>query len=312
MSHSSDNETPAGQAASIETVVVPATRDLGDGFKVRRALPSSKRRMVGPFVFFDEMGPTRLAAGHGLDVRPHPHIGLATVTYLFEGEICHRDSLGNSITIRPGELNWMTAGAGIVHSERTPSALRRRGSSIFGIQAWVALPERDEECEPSFAHHSADELPLLEDKGIRARVIAGALFGTRSPARTLSPLFYADVSLEKMARLGVPAEHDERAAYVVDGSFHVDEGVFERGQLVVFRPGTHVTLTAGQRSGARLLLLGGEPVGPRHIWWNFVSSSRKRIEQAAAAWEAGEFAAVPGDPEFIPLPKQHPSVVNYP
>ncbi|OGA96469.1 MAG: hypothetical protein A3G27_20625 [Betaproteobacteria bacterium RIFCSPLOWO2_12_FULL_66_14] len=305
--HSPFEKTPL-----VETVVIPGTRDLGDGFKVRRALPSSKRRMVGPFVFFDEMGPTRLQVGQGLDVRPHPHIGLATVTYLFEGEICHRDSLGTVASIRPGELNWMTAGRGIVHSERTPGPLRQRGSTVFGIQAWVALPERDEECEPSFVHHTAAELPVIEDKGVRARVIAGSVFGVRSPASTRSPLFYADVQLEREARLDMPAEHKERAAYVVQGTLHIDGATFARGQLVVLRPGAPVTLKAAEDGATRLLVLGGESLGPRRVWWNFVSSSAERIEQAKAAWEAGEFAPVPGDPEFIPLHKQAPGVVDYP
>jgi redox-sensitive bicupin YhaK (pirin superfamily) len=301
-------------ADSVETVIVPATRDLGDGFQVRRALPSAKRRMVGPFVFFDQMGPALLAAGNGLDVRPHPHIGLATVTYLFEGEICHRDSLGTALSIRPGELNWMTAGRGIVHSERTPSPLRAVDSNVFGIQAWVALPRKDEECAPAFAHHGEAELPLVQDTGVRVRVIAGSAFGASSPAETRSALFYADVHLDPRARLAVPAEHVERGAYVVNGRVRVDADgePFDAGQLVVFKPGSQVTLRAGA-SGARLMLLGGEPLdGPRHVWWNFVSSSRERIEQAKAAWEAGEFAPVPGDPEFIPLPKQVPGAVHYP
>jgi redox-sensitive bicupin YhaK (pirin superfamily) len=198
-----------------------------------------------------------------------------------------------------------------VHSERTPGPLRQRGSTVFGIQAWVALPEREEDCEPSFVHHPAAELPVLEDKGVRARVIAGSLFGVRSPARTRSPLFYADVSLDRNAVIEVPLEYEERSAYVVQGALGIEADTFQRGQLIVFRPGAQVTLKAGQEA-ARLLLLGGESLGPRRVWWNFVSSSADRIEQAKAAWEAGEFAAVPGDPEFIPLPKQTPRVVDYP
>lgn len=298
---------------SVEVVVVPRSSDLGGGFMVERALPSAERRMVGPFVFLDQMGPALLGPGEGLDVRPHPHIGLATVTYLYDGELMHRDSLGCVQPIRPGELNWMHAGRGIVHSERTPDEQRPGEARLFGVQAWVALPKSQEDSDPSFAHHGAPELPLLEAEGKRVRLIAGALYGLRAPAATHSPLFYADAELEPGASLLVPAEHEERAAYLISGAVEIaGGGRFEAGRLVVFRPGAAITLRAGER-GARLMLLGGEPMdGPRHVWWNFVASSRERIEQAKADWQAGRFAAVPGETEFIPLPVQRAPRVDYP
>jgi hypothetical protein len=292
----------AADPQAIEAVVTPATRDLGDGFQVRRALPSLQRRMVGPFVFLDEMGPVRLAPGAGLDVRPHPHIGLATVTYLFEGEILHQDSLGVRQPIRPGDVNWMIAGRGIVHSERTPQALRAQGPALWGLQSWLALPQPDEELAPSFRHHPAAELPQAAFGGATVRLIAGTLFGLRSPVKTLSALFYAEATLDEGAKLDLAPEHEERGAYVVDGQISVDGQEFPRGRLVAFRSGVHVAL--GARTPARVMLLGGQTLGPRHIWWNFVSSSRERIEQAKQDWKAGRFAAVPGDPEFIPLPEE--------
>ena len=304
---------PTGPDGSLlETVIVPRTRDLGEGFEVRRALPSIERRMVGPFIFFDQMGPAVFRSGAGLDVRPHPHIGLATVSYLFEGEILHRDSLGTLQPIRPGEINWMTAGRGIAHSERTGPDVRAAGGKLFGIQSWVALPKDKEETDPAFAHHQAGELPVIEGEGKHVRLIVGSLFGARSPVQVLSDMFYADVSLEGGATLTVPAEHEERAAYVVDGSVELSAtgSVFPAGQLLVFRPGEEVRLAAS--GPARLMLLGGEPMdGPRHIWWNFVSSSRDRIEAAKADWKAGRFTAVPGETEFIPLPDT-PTPVRYP
>jgi hypothetical protein len=298
---------------TLDTVVVTRVRDLVGGFKVRRVLPSARRRMVGPFIFLDQMGPEVLSAGRGLDVAPHPHIGLATVTYLFAGELLHRDGLGTVQVIRPGEINWMTAGRGIAHSERTPPPLRATGSNLFGIQSWVALPTGKEETEPAFAHHDAAELPVVEGEGKRARLIAGSLYGARSPVRTFSEMFYADVELDSGARLEVPAEHEERAAYVVEGSVALegDGGTFEAGQLPVFKPGAEVTLAARQPS--RVMLLGGAPVdGRRHIWWNFVSSSSERIEQAKDDWKAGRFTPVPEETEFIPLPESGPAVVRYP
>lgn len=304
-------ELPSG----LEIVIVTRVREIVDGFKVRRALPSARRRMVGPFVFLDQMGPEVLRAGRGLDVAPHPHIGLATVTYLFEGELMHRDGLGTVHPIRPGEVNWMTAGRGIAHSERTPQEMRPSGSELFGIQSWVAMPKRYEESEPTFAHHGADALPVVEGEGKRVRLIAGSLYGARSPVRTLSDMFYADVTLVGGARLPVPAEHEERAAYLVEGSVELlpDDVTYSAGQLLVFKPGAEITLRTPESSSARLMLLGGEPMdGARHIWWNFVSSSSERIEQAKEDWKAGRFAPVPEETELIPLPGSGPAVVRYP
>ena len=289
----------------IELVVVPPTHDLGGGFQVRRALPSTQRRMVGPFVFFDQMGPTVLRAGSGLDVRPHPHIGLATVTYLFDGEIIHRDSLGTTQAIRPGEVNWMIAGRGIVHSERTAADKRSADSALFGIQTWIALPRAAEECAPSFWHHAASELPLVEAEGATLRLIAGTLYGARAPAATLSDMFYADVMLDAAAQLPVAADYEQRAIYITQGRILIDDIGFDAGQLVVLRPRQPVTVRAD--GTARVMLLGGEPLdGPRHVWWNFVSSSTERIEQAKRDWRDGRLGTVAGDAEFIPLPGPPP------
>jgi redox-sensitive bicupin YhaK (pirin superfamily) len=293
------------QLTAIDTVIVPRTRDIG-GFEVRRVLPSVQRRMVGPFVFFDQMGPATFEAGRGLDVRPHPHIGLATVTYLFDGEILHRDSLGTVQPIRPGAVNWMTAGRGIAHSERTGPEVRQRGGRLFGIQSWVALPAAHEETAPAFAHHGADALPLLEgDSGERVRLIAGSAWGRSAPVAVLSDLFYADAALDAGARLPLPADYEERAAYVAEGAITVDGQEFPAGQLVVFQPDADIVVeTAAAGSGARVMVLGGAPMdGPRHIWWNFVSRSTERIEQAKEDWKAGRFPPVPGETEFIPLPE---------
>ncbi|MCW2798517.1 pirin family protein [Nocardioides sp.] len=309
------NTSAKAMPAGIETVVIPRSTDLGDGFTVRRALPSAQRRMVGPFVFFDQMGPVVLRGGHGLDVRPHPHIGLATVTYLFDGEILHRDSLGSVQPIRAGELNWMTAGRGIVHSERTPAEARAAGGRLFGIQAWVALPQAHEEDEPAFAHHPRSALPLLGDDGAEARLISGSLGGVRAPAVVHGDMFYADVVLKPGGRFRLPVEHVERAAYVVEGRIAVgapNGSVFATEQLVVFAPGAEIVVSA-EGGAARLMVFGGEPMdGPRHLWWNFVSSSTERIEQAKADWQTGRFAQVPGESEFIPLPPSPPRPVDYP
>jgi redox-sensitive bicupin YhaK (pirin superfamily) len=293
----------------IETVIVPRTRDLG-GFEVRRALPSARRRMIGPFVFFDQMGPAVFRSGEGLDVRPHPHIGLATVTYLFEGEILHRDSLGTVQPIRAGAVNWMTAGRGIVHSERTPPEARAAGGRLFGVQTWLALPRRHEETDPAFVHAPANTIPVVADHGLHVRLVAGSLYGVRSPLATLSETLYADAVLDAGARLEVPATHEERAIYVVTGTIELSGEPFPAGRLLVLRPGLDVVVHAPAQ--ARLLLLGGEPMdGPRHVYWNFVSSSRERIEQAKADWASGRFAAVPGETERIPLPAE-PGVARYP
>lgn len=284
----------------IETVVFARPRDLG-GFTVGRALPSPVRRLVGPFIFFDHMGPVDFAPGNGIDVRPHPHIGLATVTYLFEGEILHRDSLGSVQAIRPGDVNWMIAGRAIVHSERTSQERRDNGQSLHGIQAWVALPESAEESEPAFFHHPVAALPRIEKPGVQMRLIAGSAYGEHSPVKVASPTFYLDVQLEAAAKIQLPEEHEERAFYVVSGRVRVGEREFEPRTLAVARPGRSVELHALEPS--RVMLLGGAHLGERFVEWNFVSSRPERIEQAKQSWQAREFPVVPGDDiEFIPLP----------
>jgi redox-sensitive bicupin YhaK (pirin superfamily) len=298
---------------ALDVVVVPRTHDLGDRFEVRRALPSRQRRMVGPFVFLDQMGPHVFAAGHGLDVRPHPHIGLSTVTYLLKGEILHRDSLGTVQAIRPGEVNWMTAGKGIVHSERTAPEIRTGESALFGLQCWVALPRKHEESDPSFTHTKAHELPVVEGEGATARIIAGSFFGRTSPVQALSDMFYVDLTLQPGARLTMPSEYAEQALYVVDGTLDLGrDGRFEAGQLLVLKAGATLTLGAGSAS-VRVMLLGGEPMdGPRYLTWNFVSSSSERIEQAKQDWKEQTFPKVPDESEFIPLPDLPGKPVHYP
>lgn len=299
--------------SALAVVVVPRTRDLGDHFEVRRALPTTQHRMVGPFVFFDQMGPHRFDPGSGLDVRPHPHIGLATVTYLFDGEILHRDSLGTVQPIRPGEVNWMTAGQGIVHSERTAPERRQQASSLFGLQCWVALPRAYEEISPSFVHKKADELPVEEGEGVVARVIAGRYFGRQSSIPTLSDLFYVDVQLQAGARLVIPPEHEEQAIYVVAGQVDLGrDSVFDAGQLLVLKPGKSVTVTAGNTI-ARIMLLGGEPMdGPRAVVWNFVASSEERLAQARNDWQNQRFPKITGESEWIPYPDISGKPVFYP
>jgi redox-sensitive bicupin YhaK (pirin superfamily) len=286
----------------IELVIDQRRRDLG-GFEVGRVLPFARRRMVGPFVFFDHMGPVQFPPGlpRSVDVRPHPHIGLATVTYLFDGEIMHRDSIGSEQPIRPGEVNWMTAGRGITHSERFERA-RLEGGSMHGIQAWVGLPLEHEEMEPAFDHHPACDLPVLESGGVWARVVAGEAFGAKAAVRTLSPLFYVHWRLAAGARAQLDAHYPERAAYVAAGSVKVEGAAFEAGRMLVFAPGQPVVFTAV--TPAIVMLLGGEPIGERFIEWNFVSSSRARIEQAKADWRAGRMKLpVHDDAEFVPLPE---------
>jgi hypothetical protein len=297
------SQTQASLPDGIETMILPRAHDLG-GFEVRRALPAKEKQMVGPFIFFDQMGPGEFLTGKGLDVRPHPHIGLATVTYLFDGSILHRDSLGTQLPILPGDVNWMTAGSGIAHSERTDTALRTQTNPLFGIQSWVALPKTMEEMPAAFVHHDAGSLPILDDNGVRLRLIAGDGWGLRSPVQTQWPLFYADATLESGAALPLPDQHEERGVYIVQGSVDVAGTPFEAGRMLLFRTGDSLSLRAGP-TGARLLLLGGAVMdGPRHIFWNFVSSSRDRIEQAKADWKAGRFGLVAGDEEeFIPLPE---------
>ena len=287
--------------SAIAQVVPARRRDLG-GFEVRRILPVGGRRMVGPFIFLDHMGPVDFPAGQGIDVRPHPHVCLATVTYLFEGEIEHRDSLGVVQTIRPGEVNWMTAGRGIVHSERTGAALRAAGHRLHGLQSWVAMPLDDEEVEPSFHHFSLAQLPLRESDGVRLRLMAGEAFGLRAPVKVYSRMFYADAVMAQDATLALPADHAQRAAYVVEGRIEIEGGAYAAGNLLVFAEGEAVTLRAV--APARVALLGGAPLeSRRHIWWNFVASSQERIERAKRDWAEGKFPAVPGETEFIPLPE---------
>jgi redox-sensitive bicupin YhaK (pirin superfamily) len=299
-------------AESVEMVILPPVRDLGDGFQVRRALPSPQRRMVGPFIFFDQMGPTVMDAGAGLDVRPHPHIGLATVTYLLDGEILHRDSVGSVQAIRPGEVNWMTAGSGIVHSERTAPDTRAAGGPLFGLQTWVALPVAHEEAAPAFAHHKAHEIPKAEAAGVVMTLIAGSADGLVSPVRTFSDMVYADIAMVDGARYQLRAEHVERAIYVVSGAIGIvgQTGTFTVGEFVVFKPGAEIVIVAA--GATRLMLAGGEPFPEkRNIYWNFVSSSVDRIEQAKADWREQRFARVPEEHEFIPLPAE-PMPVRYP
>ncbi|MEO0548088.1 MAG: pirin family protein [Pseudomonadota bacterium] len=298
----------AGSMDAIETLIIPRARDLG-GFEVRRALPSIERKMVGPFVFFDQMGPAEFITQEGIDVRPHPHIGLATVTYLYQGEFQHRDSLGTNQMIYPGEVNWMIAGNGVTHSERTSEETRKGPSNLFGIQTWVALPEHAEETDAGFEHHAEGALPYLEGEGKQVRLIIGNAWGERAPTKTFTEMFYADVVLEAGAQLPLPDDHEDRGLYVTQGSIEVAGDTFEAGQMMVFRPGDAITVTAGV-AGARLMALGGETLnGPRHIWWNFVASSKEKIEAAKEAWRAGDwehgrFQLPPDDKaEFIPLPK---------
>jgi redox-sensitive bicupin YhaK (pirin superfamily) len=305
MSFRPDQDPQPGDGAAcdaIELMIVPRSVDLG-GFSVRRALPHSKRRMVGPFIFFDHFGPAEFRSGQGIDVRPHPHIGLATVTFLFDGEIVHRDSLGTAVPIRPGEVNWMTAGCGIVHSERTAPERRTGGEPLHGLQCWVAMPAGDEEIDPSFAHVGAQELPVVSEPGKRVRLVAGSLYGARSPVPTLSDTLFAEATLAAGTALPFDATTEERALYVVDGEIDIMGDRFAPGRLLIFRPGDAITVTAA--SNARVVLVGGATMdGPRHIWWNFVSSRKDRIEQAKADWKAGRFGSVPGDEvEFIPLPE---------
>jgi redox-sensitive bicupin YhaK (pirin superfamily) len=285
----------------VFTLIAGRTRDLGS-FSVRRALPSMQRRLIGPFIFWDHMGPAELGPGHGMDVRPHPHINLATVTYLFEGEIVHKDSLGSDQAIRPGDVNWMTAGRGIVHSERTGAELRKTGGAVHGIQSWVALPTELEETEPAFQHIDGKLLPELDEKGVRLRVIAGTAFGATAPVHVMSPTFYVEARLNAGAELTLPEAYEERAAYVVEGAIECDGQTVPTATMAIAEGGVRATIRALQP--ARVMLLGGAPIGQRHIWWNFVSSSEERIERAKREWKGGAFPRVPGDDvEFIPLPE---------
>jgi redox-sensitive bicupin YhaK (pirin superfamily) len=286
---------------ALELVIVPRARDVGN-FEVRRALPQAKRRMVGPFIFLDQMGPAEMAPGIGMDVAPHPHIGLATVTYLFDGAIMHRDSEGNAQEILPGAMNLMTAGRGIAHSERTPDLPRKNGQLVGGMQSWVALPRALEETAPTFQHYGAENLPVVTDTGLIARVIAGDAFGKRSSVTTLSDWFYVDLSLAAGKTAPLDPDYEERAIYIVSGTIEIAGDTFEGPQLLVFRPGDRITIKAV--SNTRMMLLGGATLeGKRYIWWNFVSSSRERIEQAKEDWAQGRFKPVPDETDITPLPE---------
>ena len=287
---------------AVAQLIVPRSVDLG-GFKVHRALPSGQSRMVGPFIFFDHFGPAVFRAGNGIDVRPHPHIGLATVTYLFDGEIVHRDSLGTAMPIRPGAVNWMTAGRGIVHSERTAADRRGGGEPLHGLQLWVALPVADEETAPAFAHTAAADIPELSENDITLRVVAGTLHGLRSPVATSWDTLFAEAHLKSGAVLPLDAEHEERAVFVIAGEIEIGGDRHGPERLLVLRPGDRVAVRA--TSDSHVVVVGGAAMdGPRHIWWNFVSSRKERIDAAKADWKAGRFGLVPGDSaEFIPLPE---------
>ncbi|WGH78249.1 pirin family protein [Jannaschia ovalis] len=303
-----DPHCPMGdEVDAIETVIVPRARDLG-GFEVRRALPAPARRMVGPFIFFDQMGPAEFLPSRGMDVRPHPHIGLATISYLFRGRMHHRDSLGTDAWIEPGAVNWMVAGHGITHSERTDDATQTDPMPFFGIQTWVALPKDHEDRAPAFEHAPADALPMLDGEGKAVRLILGEAWGARAPVETASAMFYADAVLQPHAAIPLPDNHEDRGVYVVEGEVAIAGETFEAGRMMVFRPGDRLSLKAGA-AGARVMLLGGDTLeGPRFIWWNFVASSQDRIDAAKEAWRAGDwrhgrFQLPPGDDaEHIPLP----------
>ena len=303
-----DPHCPTGdEVDAIDTVIIPRARDLG-GFEVRRALPSPKRQMVGPFIFFDQMGPAEFITDGGIDVRPHPHIGLATISYLYRGRMHHRDSLGTDRWIEPGAVNWMVAGHGITHSERIDDETQVDPMPFFGIQTWVALPKDHEDRAPDFQHAPEAALPLMEGEGKEVRLILGNAYGERAPVETASEMFYADAVLEAGASIPMPDNHEDRGVYVLEGSVTVSGDTFEAGKMMVFRPGDRVSLKAGD-SGARVMLLGGATLeGPRYIWWNFVASSKERIEHAKEAWRVedwadGRFQLPPGDDaEFIPLP----------
>ena len=293
---------------AIDMVIIPRARDVGD-FEVRRALPAAKRQMVGPFIFFDQFGPIEFLHGQGIDVRPHPHIGLGTVTYLLEGSFEHRDSLGNQQMIHPGEVNWMNSGNGITHSERTTKETKMGKSRLYGIQTWLALPEKIEDAAATFEHVAASRLPVIEGDGKRVNLVLGNAYGESVTVNSGTELFYADAILDANTSLPMPDNHEDRGIYILEGSISVAGQVFDAHQMAIFRPGDAITLKAGEH-GARLMLLGGETLnGPRYLWWNFVASSKERIEAAKNAWhqgdwEHGRFKLPPGDDrEFIPLPE---------
>ncbi|WP_020208671.1 pirin family protein [Gilvimarinus chinensis] len=285
---------------AVDVIITPNSRDL-EGFSVRRALPSVECRAVGPFVFFDHMEANESSPEKGLAVKPHPHIGLSTLTYLYEGSIVHRDSLGFKQLIRPGAVNWMTAGRGIVHSERSPESSDLASQQLMGLQVWAALPKEMEQCAPSFTHYSTSSLPEFSASGAFVRVVAGDCFGLHAKLTTPSPLFFVDIQLEPNSCLQLDIEYTERAFYVVSGSVEVDSVLYSVGEMVVLKPDAEIMLKT--QTGVSIVAIGGEPLdGPRHIWWNFVATDRQLIEQAKADWQAGRFGHVPGDSEFVPLP----------
>jgi len=287
----------------MTTILNPHVRDLGGGFQVQRLLPSLTHKMVGPFIFFDHFGPVEFAPGQGVDVRPHPHIGLATVTYLFEGSQMHRDSVGSVQRIKPGDVNWMTSGAGIVHSERSTPEDRAAGHTLHGLQTWVALPKAHERREPSFSHHAKAELPVIDARGVTMRLIAGTAFGQRAPTPTFSPIFYVAVEMTAGATLELPPEHEERAVYAVQGDLRIAGEALPERHMAVLEPVATVRIEA--LSASRCMLLGGAKMdGDRLIWWNFVASSRELIDAASARWRGQGFPPVPGESEFIPLPER--------
>lgn len=293
--------TNTADCPPVRTAIKPRPRDLGD-FEVRRVLPAVEARSIGPFVFFDHMGPAVFPPGKGIDVRPHPHIGLSTLTWLFDGSLVHRDSVGAVKEIRPGEVNWMTAGSGVVHSERSSDAFRAANARIEGIQTWHALPAEHEEIDPSFEHYSAGDIPVVEQGGVRIALIAGGAFGMVSPMKVYSETLYADVRIEAGAQFGVPLGTAERALYIVSGQIEIAGQLFDDKQMLVLEEHAAPAITSPH--GAHLMLIGGEPIGPRKLWWNLVSTRPERIEQAKADWTAGRFDTVPDDDEFIPLPEK--------
>lgn len=301
-----DADYPTGDNVDkIETLIVPTVHDLG-GFEVRRALPSTKRKMVGPFVFFDHIGPAEFITGTGVDVRPHPHIGLSTVTYLYDGSMYHKDSLGTSASIEPGDINLMTAGKGITHSERTDMKVRENNHRLFGLQTWLALPEQQEEMDPAFENQKAGALPLIEGKDKHVKLLLCTLYGERSPVKVQSEMFYADAVLSAGAKIPLRPDHEDRGLYVVQGDIEIAGEVFTPGHMMTFRTGDEITIIA--KTDARLILLGGESIGKRYIWWNFVASSQEKIEAAKQAWREGDWQhgrfqlPVDDDQEIMPLP----------
>ena len=294
---------PNDPSGPVDLVVEPSVKDLG-GFRIRRALPSIQRKMVGPFIFLDQMGPAVFSPGQGLDVRPHPHIGLATVTYMLEGTIFHRDTLGTQQVIAPGAINWMTAGRGIAHSERSEAGTRTIERHMMAMQNWVALPLSAEETTPAFIHHPADTLPNITDTGVEAHILVGSAYGETSPVKTLSETLYLDIRLQAGRAIPLPLDVAERAIYLLEGELDIAGEAFDPPRLLIFRPNDAITVRAVET--AHFIVMGGDPMeGPRHIWWNFVSHSQDRIEAAKADWKAGRFGTVVDETEFIPLPETH-------